>query len=124
MKLTKDKEKETILTICVGLLVVYAFTKKQYDALLYVSIALGLVGMFSVYLTSKIAWAWMKLAEGMGFVTSKILLSSIFFLILFPVALLSRIGNKDNLILKKKTSGSYYKERNHTFISKDLEQVW
>jgi hypothetical protein len=124
MQLTQDKEKETILTICIGLLVAYALTKRQYEVLLYISITLGLIGMFSAYLTSKISWAWMKLAEGMGFVSSKILLSVIFFLVLFPVAMLSRIGRKDILILKKKNSGSYFKERNHTYTSKDLEQVW
>jgi hypothetical protein len=124
MQLSKEKQKETILTICIGLLVIYVATKMQYPILLYIAIVLGLIGMFSDFLTLKIAWAWMKLAEGMGFVTSKILLSAIFFLVLFPIALLSRLGSKDNLTLKKKNSGSYYKERNHTFTSKDLEQVW
>jgi predicted membrane protein len=124
MKLTKVKEKETILTICVGLLVLYALTEKQYDALLYISIVLGLVGMFSVFLTSKIAWAWMKLAEGIGFVTSKIILTAVFYLILFPFAMLSRISKRDNLMLKKKESGSYYVERNRTYTAEDLKQVW
>jgi predicted membrane protein len=124
MPLTREKEKETILTICVGLLVIYLITKMHYPLLVYAAVVLGLTGMFSVFLTSKIANAWMKMAEGIGFVMSKVILSFIFFFILVPFAWLSRFKKRDNLILKKKDSGTYYVDRNHTYTSEDLKQMW
>jgi len=124
-KLTREKELETILTICVALVMVFLLSKQHHKFWLIISVALGLVGMFSKYLTSKIAWAWMKLSEGMGAVTSKIILSFIFFVFLLPIAILSRIfGGKSSLQLKKPEGNTYYFTRNHKFESKDLENVW
>lgn len=66
----------------------------------------------------------MKLAEAMGFVMSKIILSVLFFLVLVPVALLARLKRKDPLMLKKRTKGSYFIERNHTYTPDDLSRAW
>lgn len=124
---SREKDLETILTLCVALVVIFFFTKQQHVFLLTLSVMLGLIGMFSKFLSAKIAWAWLKLGELMGFVMSKVILSLIFYVFLFPIALLSRIANagKDNLMLKKKRKDeSYYFTRNHIFESKDLENVW
>lgn len=124
-KLTREKELETILTICVAMVVIFLVSKQHRHIWLTISVVLGLIGMFSNYLTSKIAWAWMKLSEGMGAVTSKIILSFIFFVFLFPIAMLSRIfSGKSSLHLKKPAGNSYYFTRNHKFEAKDLENVW
>lgn len=124
-KLTREKELETILTICVALVVVFIFSKQHHKFWLTISVVLGLIGMFSKYLTSKLAWAWIKLSEGMGAVSSRIILSLVFFVFLFPVAMLSRLfGNKNSLQLKKPEGTTYYFTRNHKFEAKDLENVW
>jgi len=124
-KLNRENELETILTLCVMLVVVYFVTKQLHTWLLSLSVLLGLIGMFFKYLSSKIAWAWMKLAEGMGFVSSKIILSIVFFLILCPVALLSRVfGKSDHLQLKKPEGSSYYYPREHKYGAADLENMW
>jgi hypothetical protein len=126
VKLNREKELEIILTICVGLLVIYFATKQQHRWLITLSIGLGIIGAFSKLLTAKIAWAWMKLGEAMGFVMSKVVLSLIFFLFLIPIAMLTRLfsRSKDSLQLKKISGSSYYFERNHTYTAKDLENTW
>jgi len=124
-KLTREKELETILTICVALVVIFLLGKRQHYYWLTMSAVLGLIGMFSKYLTSKIAWAWMKLSEGMGAVSSRIILSFIFFVFLFPIAMLSRaFGGKSSLQIKKLAGTTYYVTRNHKFEAKDLEKMW
>ena len=125
-KATREKELETILTLCVALVVLFFVTKKQHAYYLTLSVLLGLIGMFSVYLTSKISWAWLKLGEGMGFVMSKVILTIVFYGFLFPIAMLSRVfsNNRKNLQLDKSTGSSYYFTRNHTYQPKDLEDVW
>jgi len=124
-KPNREKELETILVLCVALVVFYFITKQQHLYLLKLSIALGLIGMFSKYLTSKISWVWLKVGEMMGVVMSKVILSVVFFGFLFPIAILSRIfnGNKNALQLKK-TGNSYYFTRNHRYEAKDLKNVW
>lgn len=123
---TREKELETILTLCVALVVIYFVTKEQHVYLLWITTALALVGMFSKFLTTKISWAWLKLGEMMGAVMSKVILSAVFFVFLFPIALLSRVFNKgvDSLQLSKGNKTSYYFIRNHKYESKDLKNVW
>ncbi len=125
-KATREKELETILTLCVALVVLFFVTKKQHAYYLTASVVLGLIGMFSNYLTSKISWAWLKLGEAIGFVMSKVILSVVFFGFLFPIALLSRVfsDNRKNLQLKKSSGNSYFFTRNHKYEAKDLENVW
>ncbi len=118
----KGRTVETCLVIATGLLVIYLL--HPVKPLIYAAIALGVVGAFIPSLAKWVDWAWYKLAEGMGWVMSKVMLTLIFFVFLFPVALLSRVfGKKDSLQLKKKT-GSYWTERNHAYEAKDLENVW
>jgi hypothetical protein len=125
-KLNREKELETILTICVMLVVIYFVTKQQHRYLLTISMVLGLIGMFSKFLTAKIALGWTRLGEAMGAVTSKVILSIVFFVFLLPMAALARIFSKEksSLQLKKPTGDSYYFTRNHTYEPKDLKNVW
>ncbi|HLP51873.1 MAG TPA: hypothetical protein VK154_13385 [Chitinophagales bacterium] len=125
-KATREKEIETILVLCVALVVIFFVTGKHHTYLLKLSIGLGGIGMFSKYLTSKISWAWLKLGEMIGVVMSKVILSIVFFGFLFPLALLSRLfsGSKNSLQLKKGNHRTYYFTRNHKFQPEDLRNLW
>ena len=125
IELNREKELETILTLCVALVVFFFLTHQQHKWMLLASIVLGVIGMFSKFLTAKIAWAWMKLAEVMGNVNSRIILTVVFYVFLFPIAAVSKVfGNKSSLQLKKSNGDSYFFSRNHKFESKDLENGW
>lgn len=120
---SKAKQKETMLTLCVAFVVWHLFSKTHPAWMLYVGVGLGAIGMFSDFFSEKIHWAWMKLAEGMGWVMSKVILSVVFYVFLFPIAIISRIlGN--NSMQPERKSDTYYHVRNHTYEKKDLEQVW
>lgn len=123
MNQKKDKEKETILTICTALVLLFLFSKNKNLLPLQLAVCLGLVGMFSNFLTSKIHWAWMKLAEGMGWIMNKIILGLLFYIVLTPLALLSRLIKKSNA-MNEKNSQSHYVERNHTYQANDLLNPW
>jgi hypothetical protein len=124
-KSNRAKELETILVLCVACVVFYFFTHKQHLYLLRLSVLLGLIGMFSNYLTAKISWAWLKLGDLMGAVMGKVILSLVFFVFLFPIAMLSRLfGGSKNPLQLKKTGNSYYFTRNHKYEAKDLKDVW
>lgn len=118
----KGRPTETCLVIATGLLVIYLLHPAR--PLIYGAIALGVVGAFVPSVAKWVDWAWYKLSEGMGWVMSRVMLSVVFFVFLFPMALLSRVfGKKDSLQLRKK-QGSYWTERNHVYEGKDLENVW
>ena len=124
-KQTREKELETILVLCIFFVVLNVLGHAHHKFFLTISILLGLIGMFSKFLTTKIVWAWLKFSELLGKVMSKVILSIVFFVFLFPISLLSKLfGNKDNLHLKKIEGPSHYFVRNHKFEPKDLENSW
>lgn len=81
---------------------------------IYTALTLTLIGSFSSFLSKWIAWLWMKLAWILSLIIPNILLSLVFFLILFPISLVSKLfGNKSQVILKNR--------RNSFFIDVDKD---
>lgn len=118
-KLTPSK---TVLTIVIGFLVIYLLG--HFTWALWIAISVGVLGVLSSYLALKIQEAWMGLSKVLGYFIPTILLFIIFFIILFPIALLSRIfGEKDPLQLKK-TDKSLFKTVNKTFTKDTFEKTW
>ncbi len=124
LEITRLKSIEACLAISTGLLVFYYFTENKY--LLITAIVIGSIGLFSSFLSHKIAWLWWKIAEVLGSINGFILLSILFFILLTPIAWLMKLTKKDALKLKKnaKEKPSYYTERNHDFSPKDIEKPW
>ncbi len=110
-----------MFTIAVGFVFVSLISEKEWP--LYISLATGLAGLLSNFISSKIAWAWFKLGELMNMVFPKIILTVVFYLFLFPIALLSRIGSKDPMKLKKGYA-SYYSDRTTQFKKEDFVKTW
>lgn len=123
-KLTREKQLEVILTISLGLIVLFFISKNKY--VLFASLAVGALGLLSDKVSFGISSLWLKFGEILGAVTSKIILSAIFFLVLVPVALLSKIARKHARFFHpfEKKSDSYYHIRNHRYTTKDLENPW
>jgi len=119
--MNREKNLETCLAIATGLIVFFLIYKVSW--LLFSAFSIGIIGLFFNKVAGWINWLWYKIADAMGFVMSRVLLTIVFFVILFPIALTYRIFNKDTLQLKRK-SNSYWSVREHEYTSKDLENVW
>jgi hypothetical protein len=118
----KLKAKSTILVIVVGFIIIYAYSK-NYN-FLRITIIIGLVGVISDSVSLIIDKIWFKISYILGLIVPNILLGLIFYIILFPIALLSRIfGNKDALNLKNNTN-TLFINKNSIFKSKSFEQPW
>ncbi|HYF29755.1 MAG TPA: hypothetical protein VD993_01405 [Chitinophagaceae bacterium] len=113
------KHLETVLVIVLGLLVFYWIFETRY--LLWAAFGVGFIGVFIPYLAAKLHWAWMKLAHGMGFVMSKVMLTLVYTLVVIPMGFFSR---KKITMQLKSGPGSYFRERNYTYKKEDLENVW
>ncbi|KAA5539795.1 SxtJ family membrane protein [Adhaeribacter rhizoryzae] len=122
LSLSREKKLETALVLVVGLLVLHVIFK--YESFLLAAQIIGALCILSEHVLTLVAWGWTKLALALGYINGIILLTLIFFLVLCPVAFLYRFKNKDPLQLKKKSSGSYFITRNHTYTAQDLEKLW
>jgi Saxitoxin biosynthesis operon protein SxtJ len=58
--------------------------------------------------------AWMRLAEALGYVNSRVLLTLMYYLAVTPYGLFSRFAGRDPLRRRGKGSGSYWVERKRT----------
>ncbi len=119
----KSKKIEAILVIVTGLIILHLVFKIK--VLLTAALAVAVLSLMSSFIRDKIVWLWMKLAEVLGYINGRILLSVIFFIILTPVAFLFKLTGKDPMQRKRKReSKSMYIERNHTYTKEDLEFIW
>jgi len=117
----KDTSKSTILVISMGFLCLHlAFV---WEWALIVSFIIGVIGILSSYLSLKIEWAWMKIAQILGYIVPNILLSIVFFLFLTPLSVLFRLFNKDILMLSNKYD-SYFIDIDKKIKKKDFEKVY
>ena len=100
----KSDPIKTVLVITVGMLIVYLITK--WKAAIYISVIVGLAGVFSTYLAKKIDFVWLKLTWLLSQIVPNILLSIVFYLFLTPIALFSRLFNSKNKVVIKNSKES------------------
>ena len=120
-KNTKNPDK-TILTITVGFLTLFLITGMRWT--IFVSFFVGLAGVFSDYLANKIDFIWNKLTWVLGLLIPNVILSIIFYCILFPIAFLSKtFGNKNPLNLKNE-SKTLFVDVKRKFTIDSLKNPW
>lgn len=85
--------------------------------------AVLLISLILPIIFKPLAILWFGLARLLSFISSNILLSIVFFLLVTPVGIFRKLIGKDSLKLKqfKKSSESVMVERDHTFIASDLK---
>ena len=116
-----DKYK-TILVIVTGLLAIaWIFA---IPLLGKIAVVIGAISIFVPAAARGIEWVWFKIALGLGWINSRILLSVIYFLFLLPIAWISRLFTKDPLALRKNKRATLFVTRDHLYTQKDLEDIW
>jgi len=122
MKKQNEAEKlKTILVIVTGFLVLYFLSKKEW--LFIVAISVALITLIIPSSQKLILWIWDKIAHVLGWINTRILLTLVFYLFLYPVSLIARIKLK-NLLQLKKQGNTVFEERNHLYTKEDLENPW
>ncbi len=116
-----DTSKSTILVITIGFLILYLLFSWQWA--LIVSLIVGLLGIVSNTLSRKIEWIWMKIAKILSYIIPSILLAIIFYFILFPLSLISKLFTKDPLMLSERHN-SYFIDIEKSLDKKSMEQIW
>ena len=117
-----EKPVETMLVLSMACLL--ANVVFHWKAALWLTFLFGGIGIFSGYLSSKIAWVWMWLAGMLGRVSNGLLLSVVFLFVLVPMAFIRRLRKKDRLTCFDPKASSNFISRDHLFIKGDLEKMW
>jgi len=117
----KDTSKGTVLVISMGFLVLYLLFSWTWA--IWVALATGVTGALSGHAARLIETGWMKLGHLLGLIIPNILLGAVFYLVLLPVALLSRISGKDPLRLSSRYD-SYFFDVNREYDRKGFEKTW
>jgi hypothetical protein len=124
-KNSTERARDTGLVFVLLLLLIILRTGK-YNILLPFAIGLLLLVMVWPAAFKVPARLWFGLSEIMGAVTSKLVLSLIFLLLLTPLATARKMTGADLMRSKqwKKGEGSVLVTREHTFLGKDLEKPY
>jgi hypothetical protein len=116
-----DTSKSSILIISMGFLIIYLLLSLQWA--IYVSVTVGVIGVISKKLSGIIELVWMKLSKLLGYIIPNIILFIIFYFFLFPLSILSKLSNKDPLMLSRKYH-SYFIDINSEIEKKSFEKTW
>jgi len=130
--ISKEKRIE-VLSVLAGFCFVVALVKiyrggsiETVKVWMQAGVGLLIIGLFIGPLAVLIAQLWLKLAQLIGAVMSRLLLTVVFFFVLLPITLLRRaLTRREELQLKRKTDGgSYYTEETRTYTARDLQFPW
>lgn len=85
-----------------------------------------LVNMTAPAIFRPAAVVWFGLSDVLGSVASRVILAAVFYIVVTPIGLLRRMLGADTLQLRAFGAGhgTVMRERNHTFVGKDIENVY
>ena len=122
MKAMKSDPVKTCLTISMGFLIIYMLGKFEWA--LWTALLSGLSGMFSKPLAFQIEKFWMLLARVLSYIVPNIIMGLVFFCILLPVSLLSRLFRKQDTLKLLNTATTVYTESNKKYDKAHFENMW
>lgn len=117
----KEKSLETSLVLTIGFILVYFITK--IELFVYLAFGFGFIGIFLKPVAKVITIGWFKLADVLNYFVSKLVLGTLYFVVLVPTSILSRIFKKESLKLKNSSKSMWYK-RDYIYSANDLENIW
>ena len=123
-KTTKEQSKDTGIILGIVFVLIGIFAKN----LIYCKVAVPLLFLCLIFpmVYYPFAVLWFGLSHILGIVSSKLLLTLVFIIIVLPIGLIRRMLGKDSFRLKnfKKGTNSVMDVRNCTFSASDLEKPY
>ncbi len=116
-----SKLRETLLVIVIGFTVLHVVFDQTW--MLYLALGIGILGTSSVKLNKFIHTGWFWLAHKLGAVVGKIILGTLYFVLLLPLGLLSQLIRKDLMHLRSHRRYGY-NNREHQYVPEDFENMW
>ena len=119
-RMTADQCKDTGMAMVLISLLLMLATKRNYW--IFCAIGLLVLTMIIPRIFRPAAVVWFGLSHLLGMITSRVVLSIIFFLVVTPVGVVRRLFGADTLKLKafKRDHESVMEKRGHTFCADDI----
>ena len=118
----KSNPSLTVLTIVFGLLFFNYFLEN--DIIFYVCLSLSGIGVFSHKTSIVIEKIWFKSSYILSQIIPNVLLLLIFFLILTPIALLSKLFNFQTNFNSNNNQKTTFITQNKSFDKNSFERAW
>ncbi|MDF1547065.1 MAG: SxtJ family membrane protein [Bacteroidales bacterium] len=124
LKYSNISVKQSIETAIVfAIIAILSYYIWQTEIGIWIGFALLVLSLIMPKVLIPVAWIWLNFSKILGSISSNLILTVIFFLIITPIGSLRRMFSKDTLKLKcfKKNKFSAYKERSHVYSSSDIK---
>lgn len=121
MKKQVPNPTQTILVIVVGLNIMSIII--NYDIIIFVSSTIGFFALASSKISKIIDSFWTKIIKLSSYIVPNILLSIIFFFLLFPMSILFKIKTKNPLQVKRKKE-SMWTSNNREIDENYFKKIW
>ncbi len=122
IKIDRNKSKDTGIVLALALAIYSLYTAD----FIYLKIGIPIlaIALICPIVLYPVAWLWFGFSMILGAITSRIILSLVYFILIFPLSLLFRLFGKDDLMLRKFKKGkeSVFIDRQHKFVASDLEK--
>lgn len=91
--------------------ILFYYDKSSYQVFAYIGGGFIALGAIIPILLKPIYILWMTFAVILGWIMTRVILSMVFYLIITPIGLITRLIGEDFLALKKIDSSSYWNKR-------------
>lgn len=118
----KQESTLTALTVTIGLLAVYLFTGNE--RLVQVVFILGVLLVLFSWVRERLHDFWMFLTKILGYVMPNILLSLIFYLVVTPLGLFTRLIKVKTQLMLKDDNESFFVKTGATITKKSFQNPW
>jgi hypothetical protein len=112
----------TVLTIVFGLLALYLFT--EIKETLYVALIVSLISILSFSFSKIIEKVWFGLAQILSQIIPNILLSFIFYFILTPLSILSKLFKAKSDFISINNLKTIFKTETKEFEKESFKKTW
>ena len=109
-----------IILFTISILLFY-YNKTSYQFFAFIALGFVGLGILTPILLKPVYLFWMVFSIILGWIMTRIILSLLFYLLITPIGLITRLFGNDYLRLKESNSSSYWKVRdrakklNHRF---------
>lgn len=119
---SNSSNKESILAITFLLLLLFLYFRNF--TFIYIAIGFILVSLLSDTVAGFFDMVWKKITHILGLISSTIILSIIFYLIVFPWGMILKLINKNPLLLNSSNKTTTFINRNKLFTNSDLQNPY
>ena len=119
---SNSSNKESILAITFLLLLLFIYSRNF--TFIYITLGFIFVSLLSNSIASFFDLIWKKLTHILGLISSTIILSIIFYVIVFPWGMILKLINKNPMLLNSNNKTSTFINRNKLFTNNDLKNPY